>query len=71
MPFPTASTFVRVIRVLVHGAPTHIGYGQRMTLECTATVTRAGILGRFWTRVMAPLEFIELFEVGFLPKEST
>jgi hypothetical protein len=57
--------------VLVHGAPSRIGYGQRVRLECSATVTRASIFGRFWTRLMALFELVELFEVGFQPKEST
>jgi hypothetical protein len=57
--------------VLVHGAPSHIGYGERLKLECSATVTRANIFARFWTRLIAPLELVELFEVGFQPKEST
>jgi hypothetical protein len=56
--------------VLVHGAPSRIGYGQRLKLECSATVTRANVFGRFWTRLMAPFEFVELFEVGFQPKDS-
>lgn len=57
--------------VLVHGAPSHIAFGERMTLECSATVTRAGALARFWTYLTAPLELVELFEVGFQPKETT
>lgn len=58
-------------QVLVHGAPSHIGYNQRLQIECVATVSRAGILRRFWTRLIAPLELLELFEVGFQPKELT
>ena len=57
--------------VLVHGAPSHIAFGDRLTLECSATVTRAGVLKRFWTYLTAPLELVELFEVGFQPKELT
>ena len=57
--------------VLVHGAPSHIAFGERLTLECSATVTRAGVLKRFWTHLTAPLELVELFEVGFQPKELT
>ncbi len=30
--------------VLVHGAPSRIGYGERVRLECSATVTRASVL---------------------------
>ena len=57
--------------VQVHGAPSRIGYGERLSIECSATVTRATVLGRFWTRLTAPLELVELFEVGFQPKETT
>ncbi len=57
--------------VLVHGAPSRIGYGERLKMECSATVSRANIFARFWTRLRAPFELVELFEVGFQPKEST
>ncbi len=57
--------------VLVHGAPSRIGYNERLQIECSATVIRAGLLRRFWTRLTAPFELVELFEVGFQPKEST
>jgi hypothetical protein len=57
--------------VLVHGAPSSIRFGERLKLECSATVTRANVFARFWTRLMAPFELVELFEVGFQPKEST
>ncbi len=56
--------------VLVCGAPSRIGYGQRLIIECSATVTRAGIFGRFWTHLTAPFELVELFEVGFQPKAT-
>jgi hypothetical protein len=57
--------------VLVHGAPSRIGYGERLRLDCSATVTRASPFGRYWAVLTAPLGFLELFEVGFQPKEST
>jgi hypothetical protein len=56
--------------VLVHDAPWQVAYGDRVTRQCTATVTRAGALTRFWTYLTAPLELLELFEVGFQAKES-
>jgi hypothetical protein len=58
-------------RVLVHGAPSSIGYGQRLTIECSATVTRANAFGRLWTRLTATLDLVELFDVGFQPKVSS
>jgi hypothetical protein len=56
-------------RVLVHGAPSRIGYGERMTLQCTATVIRATAFGRFRAHVTGLLSLLELFEVGFEPEE--
>jgi hypothetical protein len=56
--------------VIVHGAPSGIGYGEHLRVTCVATVIRAGAIRRFWTRLIAPLEFLELFEAGFGPKEQ-
>jgi hypothetical protein len=58
-------------RVIIHGAPSHIGYGESVTLQCTATVIRAGLFGRFWARVDGMLSLLQLFEVGFEPEECT
>ena len=69
MPFPRGSTIHPGDSVLVHGAPSRIGYGERVWLECSATVTRASVFGRFWTVLVAPLNLVELFEVGFQPKD--
>ena len=55
--------------VTVHGVPTDVGFGERLTLRCTATVSRAGLLERLWTGFTAMFELTELYEVGFLPKE--
>lgn len=51
--------------VLVHGAPTEIGWGEHLVCERTATVTRAGLFDRLWTKLTARLELTELYEVGF------
>jgi hypothetical protein len=56
--------------VQVHGAPSHIGFGERVRVECSATVTRASKPLQWWTQVVALLELTELFEVGFQPKEE-
>jgi hypothetical protein len=56
--------------VQVHGAPSRIPYGGRIQFETRATVTRANAVIRAWTLIRAPLELLELFEVGFQPKES-
>jgi hypothetical protein len=55
--------------VLVHGAPSHVAFGARLSIPCRATVTRAGWLSRLWTQATAMLELTELYEVGFAPKE--
>ena len=51
--------------VIVHGAPTHVDYGQRMQCEAHATVIRAGWLERLWTRLTGHLEMSELCEFSF------
>jgi hypothetical protein len=57
-------------RVLVHGAPSSVGYGEHVNIVCVATVIRAGALRRAWTRLTAVLQLLELFEAGFQPKEQ-
>ena len=52
-------------RVLVHGAPSRIRFGERVALQCSATVVRANVFGRFWARATSFLEFTALYEVGF------
>ncbi len=56
--------------VQVHGVPSEIDFGDAVTCRCPATVTRAGALRRVWTEFTAMFELTELYEVGFLPKES-
>jgi hypothetical protein len=51
--------------VLVHGAPGSVAFGDRISLQCRATVVRANWLERRWTRLTALLELTELYEVGF------
>lgn len=51
--------------VVVHGVPTDIRFGERVAMQCPATVTRAGWLARQWTQARALLELTELYEVGF------
>ena len=55
--------------VVVHGVPTDIGFGERLTLQCRATVHRAGLIERLWTELTGMFELTELYEVGFMPKE--
>ena len=51
--------------VTVHGAPTHIPFGERAVFDCEATVVRAGPIERLKARVEGYLELTELYEVGF------
>lgn len=57
-------------RVIVHGAPGRIAFGERMRFRTQATVLRAGPLTRAWTQLVAILELTELYHVGFEPKEA-
>lgn len=57
-------------RVLVHGAPSRVEFGDRVSLRCSATVIRATALGRLWTQFTGLLEFTALYEVGFERRES-
>ena len=56
--------------VLVHGAPVSVGFGERITMPCRATVTRAGLIDRLWTQAIGLFELTELYEVGFAPKDT-
>lgn len=56
--------------VLLHGVPTEFDFGTQMTMQCNATVRRAGRLERAWTRLAGMFELTELYEVGFQPKDD-
>ena len=51
--------------VLVHGRPVEAAYGEVITERRTATVTRATIWERMWTRATGDFEFMELCEFSF------
>lgn len=51
--------------VLVHGAPILAAFGEVITEDRTATITRATALERWWTRMTGDLEFMELCEFSF------
>jgi hypothetical protein len=51
--------------VRVHGEPIVVPYGERRTIRRIATVTRAGLIERAWTRATGDLEFMELCEFSF------
>ena len=56
-------------QVLVHGAPSRIGYNERTSLRCSATVIRASALRRLWIQLTSLWEFAALYEVGFERRE--
>jgi hypothetical protein len=51
--------------VLVHGAPILAPYGEVVVENRTATITRASLAERLWTRMTGDLEFMELCEFSF------
>ncbi|MFN3937822.1 MAG: hypothetical protein ACK4KW_09610 [Gemmobacter sp.] len=51
--------------VLVHGSPIMAAFGEVITEQRTATITRASRLERAWTRLTGDLEFMELCEFSF------
>ena len=53
--------------VIVHGAPTSIPFGEKVTVRCRATIVRASPLGRLKARLEGYMELTELFEVSFSP----
>lgn len=56
--------------VIVHDAPTEIPFGEKLVVQCRATVVQAGWLERTWTEWTGVFGITELYEVGFLPKEE-
>lgn len=52
-------------RVRVHGAPIQVQFGEKLVEHRSATVERAGWVRRETTKLLARLEFMELFEISF------
>ena len=51
--------------VLVHNAPTHVDFGERLVVRRVATVRRANLLDRLRARIEGYLELTELYDVSF------
>ena len=51
--------------VLVHGSPIMAAYGEVITEDRQATITRASLLERVWTRATGDFGFMELCEFSF------
>ena len=56
--------------VLVHDAPTDVPYGERIVVQRTATIIRAGLLERAWTRIAGNFELTELYDVSFTERRK-
>ncbi|WP_426167437.1 hypothetical protein [Sandarakinorhabdus sp. DWP1-3-1] len=52
-------------QVRVHGAPVRIPFGESITLRRRATVSRAGLVAQWWTRLRAQFDLTELYEITF------
>ncbi len=51
--------------VLVHDAPSVVPFGTDAIYRRHATLSRAGLLGRLWTKLTAYTILTELYEIGF------
>ena len=51
--------------VLVHNPPTEVSFGERIVVRRAATITRAGLPERVWTRLAGNFELGELYDVSF------
>jgi hypothetical protein len=51
--------------VLVRDPPTEAPFGERIVVRRTATITRAGLPERIWTRLAGNFELGELYDVSF------
>lgn len=52
-------------QVRVHGDPVRLPYGEAITLRRRATVSRAGLVAQWWTKIRANLDLTELYEITF------
>ncbi|WP_219894880.1 hypothetical protein [Aquisediminimonas profunda] len=52
-------------KVLVHGQAIRVQYGERIVERRMATVTRASLPERLWTKMRGHFELTELYEIGF------
>ena len=57
--------------VLVHDAPTNVAFGEALTCDRKATVSRASWLDKLWVRLSCRFELTTLYEVSFSPDRLT
>jgi hypothetical protein len=58
-------------QVIVHDAPTEIGFGEKTFVERRATVIRATPFQRFLAHLEGYMELTELYEVSFSPGRAS
>jgi hypothetical protein len=58
-------------RVLVHGDPIKVNFGESLVLRRDATVERASWLERQFTRLASRFELTELYEVSFTTRRMS
>ena len=56
--------------MVIHDPPISVDYGERLTRECWATVQRAGLLRRTWTKASGLFALTQLYEVGFEAEDA-
>ena len=56
--------------VLVRDPPTNTPFGERITVRRMATITRAGLPERIWTRLAGNFELGELYDVSFTERRQ-
>ena len=52
-------------RVRVHGDAVRLPFGEAITLRRRATISRAGLVEQWWTKLRANLDLTELYEITF------
>ncbi len=57
--------------VLVHDAPTNVAFGESLSCDRRATVSRASWLDKLWVRISSRFELTTLYEVSFSPDKLT
>jgi hypothetical protein len=57
-------------QVHVHGAPVRLPFGEAITLRRRATVSRAGLVAQWWTKLRAQFDLTELYEITFTSEKS-
>jgi hypothetical protein len=58
-------------KVRVHGAPISVGFGESAVFDRIATVERATLIERLWTKFAGHFEMTELYEVSFSPRRMS